>query len=224
MSRVELYQRAMELKRELDGWCSDEKSHALVDAVLDVQQNFYTSTGITSNRPPVIVEIGVFGGQSLVAFAAAAAATKGHVWGIDPWNAGDSTAHADDPDNTAWWSKVDYEGLYRRCLKSLLDAELTHMTSLLRMSSRQAARLFDDESIDVLHIDGNHAPVSSTFDTVMWVPKVRRGGLIIFDDIDWKQTEMAYELAKQQCDLLKEVGEQGTRFALLQRPTLSKGE
>lgn len=205
MSRVDVYQRAIQLKAGTHGWCSDEKSTALVDSVLDAQ---------VLNWIPTIVEIGVFGGQSLYAFASAAAASKGHVWGIDPWApAPDQAAYADDEENRSWWAQIDYELLYRGCLQWILDNDLQRVCTLLRMTSRRASTLFADESIDILHIDGNHAPVSSTFDVVTWIPKVRFDGYVWFDDIDWKQTNVAYELAKMQCKLIKEVG----NCALLQR-------
>ena len=214
MSIADLYERAIAAKGTVPGWCTDEKACALVDSILEIQ---------AVNWIPTIVEIGVFGGQSLLCLAVTAAAggNKGFVWGIDPWSmVEDTTAYADDPENVLWWSKVDYEGLHKGCLQAILTHDLTRVCSILRMSSRQASRLFEDGTIDILHIDGNHAPVPSTYDVMTWIPKVRPGGYVWFDDVDWKQTETAYNLAKMQCNLLKEVGvgEPGrSKCALLQR-------
>src|SRR5271155_2865720 len=50
--------QAFEWMAQLEGWCSDLKATTLVDLVLKV-------------RPQVIVEIGVWGGKSLVPMACA---------------------------------------------------------------------------------------------------------------------------------------------------------
>jgi len=36
--------------------------------------------------------------------------------------------------------------------------------------------------IDVLYVDGAHDPTSVARDTVLYVPMVKQGGLVIFDD------------------------------------------
>ena len=46
----------------------------------------------------------------------------------------------------------------------------------LRMNSVDAAKLFDDKSIDWLFIDGDHDTIDS--DLTAWLPKIKKGGLI----------------------------------------------
>ncbi len=53
---------------------------------------------------------------------------------------------------------------------------------LLRMRFDQAAEKFDDESITLLHIDGEHTYQAVKRDFLRWWPKVRPGGVVIMHD------------------------------------------
>jgi len=54
---------------------------------------------------------------------------------------------------------------------------------LWEMSTKQAAQLFD-KAIDFLFVDADHQDDSILHDLTNWLPKVRRGGLVCFDDYD----------------------------------------
>lgn len=47
-----------------------------------------------------------------------------------------------------------------------------------------ASTLFDDGSIDLLHIDANHYAPNPEWDCYAWLPKVRKGGVACFHDYD----------------------------------------
>jgi hypothetical protein len=74
-------QKAEELKAKisqalpfLEGWCSKEKACAFIDLVLQ-------------EKPQTCVEIGVFGGKSLLPVAMALKSLgQGIVIGVDPWD------------------------------------------------------------------------------------------------------------------------------------------
>ena len=53
---------------------------------------------------------------------------------------------------------------------------------LLRMKSSDAAGLFENNSLDMVHIDGNHEFDFAAMDIIQYVPKVKKGGLIIIHD------------------------------------------
>ena len=63
--------------------------------------------------------------------------------------------------------------------------------------SKDAVHLFDQ--IDFLHLDGAHSVVNSAEDVVLYLRKLRKGGIIALDDIDWKTNMPAYEIAKSIC-------------------------
>ena len=95
----------------LQGWCAVEKALEMAQCLCEI-------------RPRVCVEIGVFGGRSLLPQALACQSLQqGHVFGIDPWSATDSLEDLSHPDDIAYWSQLDHEAIFRDCLQTLLDAD-----------------------------------------------------------------------------------------------------
>jgi predicted O-methyltransferase YrrM len=62
---------------------------------------------------------------------------------------------------------------------------LADRCQILRTTSRKAARSFAVGSIDVVHIDGRHDRRKLATDAARWVPKIRPGGIAVFDDSTW---------------------------------------
>jgi hypothetical protein len=48
----------------------------------------------------------------------------------------------------------------------------------------------------MLHIDGNHSDETSYIDVTKWVPFVKQGGLIIYDDITWSENGVTASQAR----------------------------
>ena len=181
----------------LEGWCSEDKACAMASLITQV-------------KPAISVEIGVFGGSSLIVQAYACRHIGvGRVYGVDPWSAAASLADAIEQKNVDWWSKVDYEKVYRGCLSAILSYDLSAVCSVFRTTSARAANLFD--GIDILHIDGNHSEVASTLDVALYFPKVKSGGYVWFDDIDWVEggvptTANAQRMLSEQCTKIDTIG------------------
>merc|ERR1712107_279263 len=53
---------------------------------------------------------------------------------------------------------------------------------LVQQSSTLAARLFDDETLDLIFIDAGHNECAVRQDLEAWWPKLKRGGLVAGDD------------------------------------------
>ncbi len=178
----------------MDGWCSAERARAMMQL-------------IDEERPSLCVEIGVFGGRSLVAMADACRQLgEGHVYGIDPWDADAALDSVEEEENIAWWSKLDYEQLYLRCLENVRTMKLESYVTIARTTSEHAAALFAPESVDVMHIDGNHSEAVSSRDVLLFLPLVRPLGHVWFDDMDWRSTRNAVRLLREQCDQVGAVG------------------
>lgn len=61
----------------------------------------------------------------------------------------------------------------------------------LKMLSEDAAKLYDDESIDAIYIDADHSDKAVTKDIKAWFPKVRPGGVIAGHDWGYGGIEVA---------------------------------
>ena len=178
----------------IPGWCSQPKAERLVRTILE-------------HRLQTCVEIGVFGGSSLIPQAIALRELgSGTIVGIDPWESGAALENMMDPANAEWWSKVDLEEIYRGCLRLISTAGLERYCQLIRAKAEDVHDRFGSASVDLLHIDGNHSELTSTADAVRYLPKVRPGGFIFFDDVSWREndamtTHKAIEFLKLHCDV-----------------------
>lgn len=167
---------------QYQGWCSEEKATAMYELT-------------RSQNPRLCVEIGVFGARSLAVTAMALRDAQkdggigGVVWGIDPWTKDAALHNEMDQANREWWEKVDLDSVREAGLRRIGIDGLWPWTRVIVSKAGDAAMLFC--LIDWLHIDGNHNEECSTNDVLLWAPKVRKGGYIWFDDVDWPQTQRA---------------------------------
>ena len=56
-------------------------------------------------------------------------------------------------------------------------------STLLKMNFEAALDQFEDQSIDLLHIDGSHEYEAVKSDFENWLPKVKKGGRILIHDV-----------------------------------------
>lgn len=185
---IDLKTDVLEKLNELDGWCSNEKALILMDMVINL-------------KPNTIVEIGVFGGKSLIPMAFALKFNKkGKAYGVDPWSSLASSEGMEGV-NLDWWSSVDHDLIFERLNEKISQFKLKNSIELIRSTSENCPPI---ENIDILHIDGNHSEKASYIDVVKWVPLVKSGGIIIFDDVNWSTTKLATEWLNDHCTKLAE--------------------
>lgn len=175
---------------EIPGWCPKDKAAKMMDLI------YYT-------HPSVCVEIGVFGGSSIYPTARALKYQGfGVIHAIDPWDNQECTKGYDKNDpNYQWWDKIDLGKIYTDFLKMLRKYEIQNYCHVIKAASAQALSQFNDESIDILHVDGNHSEGSALFDVTAYLPKVKRGGYIWFDDANWSSTHKAVQFLMENCIL-----------------------
>ncbi len=130
---------------------------------------------VASLRPSVFVELGTHLGESYFAFCQSMveSGTTAKAYAVDTWEGDVHTGrYGDDV-----FGEVDG---YNRELYS-------NFSQLKRMTFDEAVRDFEDESIDLLHIDGLHTydAVRHDFDT--WWPKVKPGGMVLLHDSSVRQ-------------------------------------
>ena len=180
--------------RDVYGWCSLEKASRFIDLVLEV-------------KPRLCVEIGVFGGASLLPVASALQFLgRGIVIAIDPWDKIECIRYLDpDKDRTdlKWWAHLNMDHIYFGFLNMLRQFELEKTCMILRVTSQKAASLVG--AIDILHIDGNHEPQVAEQDVRLYLPKVKQGGYIWFNDALWSTLKPAIDLLLRSCDIIDSV-------------------
>ena len=179
---------------KLEGWCEFEKANELYDLVI-------------KEKPEILVEIGVFGGKSLFSQAFALKENGfGKIYGIDSWSKEEALLGLTDEIAKEWWGSLDYDFIYNGCISFMNKENLQNYVELIREKSDEFINHFD-KKIDILHIDGNHEEEYSTIDVYNYLPLVKNGGFIWFDDASWNQTQRAIRVMEKDhnCILVKKV-------------------
>lgn len=176
------------------GWCHVDKAVAMGELIFEV-------------KPKLCVEIGVYGGMSLIpcAIAIEECGSNGHIVGIDPWT-NEAAAEGDsDAANKNWWSNTDLLSARASAEGAIHAFKLNRTCAIIPARSEDVAYLFPFKGIDILHIDGNHTELASVRDVQNWRPRMRQGGYVWFDDFNWATTAKAIALMDTFCDRVRDV-------------------
>ena len=152
-----------------DGWTTPEFAELLVATVFSL-------------RPKVCLEVGVWGGRSLIPVAMALKALDyGMIIGVDPWSAAESVKGQTGA-NREWW---DNQAMHDQ-VRSRFDHALTmfQLHPYVVIERKPSGDVNPPVSIDFLNIDGNHGE-TATHDVVKFAKRVSPGGMCYLDDIDW---------------------------------------
>ncbi|OFE13776.1 hypothetical protein PHACT_12055 [Pseudohongiella acticola] len=122
-------------------------------------------------RPRTLVELGTYSGLSFFCFCQAARemGLPTRSYAVDTWEGDDHTgAYGED--------------IYRS-VQAHQQAQYPDSASLLRMRFDQALSQFEDNSLDMIHLDGLHTRDAVSEDFRQWYPKLRPGGIFLFHDV-----------------------------------------
>lgn len=148
------------------------------------------------------LEIGVYRGRSLFPVAALFRHRgRGIAVGIDPWSFVAAEQHDVElfpPEAAAgvaaWNRAMDWDALYAEVTMRAKALGVEEHVRLIRATSADASSLIGAGTVDVLHIDGNHDREAVLFDVRTYLPKVRPGGFVLFDDAWWPSVQEARAL------------------------------
>lgn len=98
---------------------------------------------------------------------------KGHLYCVDPWINQPDSVYFDGA------NKHDMNNVFRQVSATLGKNK---RCTLMRMMSLNAVGAFDDGSLDMAYLDGNHGLSHIRADIAAWWPKVKIGGLVCGHD------------------------------------------
>jgi predicted O-methyltransferase YrrM len=155
---------------EIQGWFSYPELYA------NIVRN------ATEQRQYKFVEVGSWKGKS-TAFMATEIINSGKdilFYSVDTWKGSDEHL---DPNNGAYEPLLINDELYPTFLKNVAPAHKAIFP--IRMESVKAAKIFGDESLDFVMVDAAHDYDNALADIKAWYPKLKKGGIMAGDDLDW---------------------------------------
>ena len=127
---------------------------------------------IRNLQPKMIVELGTYNGISFFSFCQAVkdARYDTHLYAVDTWQG----------DKHSGFYEEDVFQVVREIKEDFYPGLNIH---LLRKTFDEALDEFEDDSIDLLHIDGLHTYEAVRHDFETWFSKVKKTGIILLHDI-----------------------------------------
>ncbi|AGA59922.1 hypothetical protein Theco_3913 [Thermobacillus composti KWC4] len=147
-------------------------------------------------RPSIVVELGSHYGCSLFSFAQAIKdeRLKTLLYAVDTWQ-GDEQA--------GFYGEEVFDLVKKTCEMFFQSINIL----LLRKTFDEALQDIEDNSVDIIHIDGLHTYDAVSHDYNTWLPKLKKNGVILFHDV---YSPVGYG----SNDFWKEISEQFPNFSL----------
>ena len=169
---------------DVGGWCFDPKRNLMESLISEINAQ-------------LCVEIGVYKGSSLLCLTEFVQKTGGKVIGIDPWSIANIKNEIYDPELSKYIfeellaKQETMDKLYSGICEIIQNNGLFETVSIVRKPSEDAFLDFEINSIDLIHIDGNHDEINVSRDILLYLPFVKPGGYIIMDDCSWPGVKKA---------------------------------
>jgi len=128
------------------------------------------------NKPIKYLEIGAFYGANLLSVEKTFASHEdSKLYCIDPWE--DYTEYPE--------YKGQQSSIYESFLENIKNSGKGDKIEIRRGYSNTELLKFEDEFFDIIYIDGNHEPQYVLEDAVLSFRKLKKNGIMIFDDYGW---------------------------------------
>ena len=129
-----------------------------------------------SNRPIHYLEIGTFYGANILSVAKTYGLhNDSKLYCIDPWE-----DYADYPEY-----KNQQSSIFDTFMKNVENSGVKDKIIVKRGFSNSEIPHFTDDFFDIIYVDGNHEPEYVLEDAVLSFRKLKKGGIMIFDDYGW---------------------------------------
>jgi hypothetical protein len=151
-----------------------------------------------TNDPIKVLEIGAYHGANVCCLTMTHALhVDSEIHCVDPWYDYDGYPEYRDKD--------EQKSNYFKFIHNISKLNPVHLNKIHihRMKSDDYAKRFQDESFDIIYIDGNHEKLFVFEDALISHKMIKKGGWIVFDDAHDKQVleaiQMFVNLYKESC-------------------------
>ena len=124
---------------------------------------------VEKTNPRIFVELGTHTGASYFAFCQSILENKTSTkaFAVDTW-VGD--------EHSGFYEESVFDSVYQA------NHKFKHFSTLLRTTFDNAVSSFEDNSVDLLHIDGYHTYEAVKHDFESWLPKLTDNAVVLFHD------------------------------------------
>jgi len=140
-----------------------------------------------------IVEIGVFGGASILSTVDICIKNNNIICGIDPWEKMVNMNGEDIKDvkklKQAQKLLLDHRLNLQKIIKELGYKHIKLIQGL--SGDKKILDKFENESLDLIFIDGNHSYIGALSDLQLWEPKLKKSGTLVGHDWHLKSVQKA---------------------------------
>jgi predicted O-methyltransferase YrrM len=151
--------------KNIDGWFSID------------DYEFYKSL-IEKSKDATLVEVGSWQGRSICSILPTLEKQNySKVYCVDIWS--------EEPPGSQY-ARRGNPNIQKIFLENIESIGLSGMVTPMKMKSVDAAKKFDDESVDIVFIDADHSYEGVMEDIKAWLPKVKVGGILSGHDyFEW---------------------------------------
>lgn len=134
----------------------------------------------------IFVEIGVYGGSTLLDIYDLCKNNNIKIFGIDPWDKINvfNGKKFEETDIIIRNQEINRYRLVKENLLNIINKNNLDI-NIINDNSWDVYNNFEDNSISCIHIDGDHSYEGVTKDLNLYWIKVKHGGIIINDDYHW---------------------------------------
>lgn len=152
----------------IQGWFVQEKLFtSMVMSCNDTDEYHFVEIGSWKGRSSTFMGVEILNSGKKIKFDC-----------VDTWEG--SEEHIDRGSSTFEPLLLIKDGLYNEFLKNIRP--IKSVINPIRSTSIEASKLYEDNSLDFVFIDGAHDYLSVKEDIEYWYPKVKKGGYISGDD------------------------------------------
>ena len=128
------------------------------------------------DKPINYLEIGAFYGANVISVAETYCSHKdSKLYCIDPW--------VDYNEYSEY--KGEQQKIFSTFLKNIANCTLENKVIINRGFSNNEIPRLNDDFFDIIYIDGNHEPEYVLEDAILSFRKLKKYGILIFDDYGW---------------------------------------
>jgi len=158
-------------------------SNSFVGIKYRLADNWFGNVDVNSykDKPINYLEIGTFYGANILSVASSYGLhSDSKLYCIDPWEDYD-----DYPEYKGQQSTI-----YNTFIHNVENSGVKEKIIINRGYSNLEIPKFPDEFFDMIYIDGNHEPEYVLEDAVLSFRKLKKNGIMIFDDYGWGGPDM----------------------------------